>query len=324
MFRLLAYFIISGLMLNTCFAQTQAQTQTQAQIKANNDPLSGSGRYSDIVIEAATGHVLHSTNATSLRHPASLTKMMTLYLTFQALEDGRLQLDQLLPVSLRAAHQPATSLGLKAGDTISVRNAIMSIVTQSANDSAVVLAEALSGDEISFSHAMTQQATTLGMSNTHFYNASGLPNPNQVTTASDMATLGFALLNQFPKFYTYFSLGQFNYGGIHYHNHNHLMERYSGMDGIKTGYIGSSGFNLVASAKRGDTRLLAVIFGGSSAVSRDQHMAQLLNQGFDMVQRTMKTQEENFITPMDLNLYLQNHYRLDLLSELESLKNRSI
>jgi len=238
--------------------------------------------YSDIVIEAGSGRVLIATNADSIRHPASLAKIMTLFLTFQALKNGTLHLDQQLPVSLKAANQEPTKLGLKPGETISVENAIRSLVTQSANDSAVVLAEAISGNEENFGQSMTQQAKALGMEHTHFYNSSGLPNPAQVTTASDMAALGYALIKNFPEFYSYFSIDDFVYQGAHYHNHNHLMKHYAGMDGIKTGYIHSSGFNLVASAKRGNTRLIGVIFGGSSAPSRDKQMAELLNKGFEM------------------------------------------
>ncbi len=236
--------------------------------------------YADIVIEAESGKVLHATNPNSIRHPASLTKMMTLYLTFKALNDGRLKLDQQLPVSNKAAAQSPTKLGLKAGQTISVSNAIMSMVTLSANDSAVVLAEALGGSEENFGRSMTEQAEKLGMKQTHFNNSSGLPDPSQTTTAYDMALLGCALFRQFPQYYSVFSLKNFDYDGTIYHNHNHLMERYPGMDGIKTGYIQSSGFNLVASAKQGGVRLIAVVFGGSSPVSRDQRVAQLLNEAF--------------------------------------------
>lgn len=247
-------------------------------------PIQSGIKYSDIVIEASTGKILHATNADSLRHPASLAKMMTLYLTFQALDNGQLQLSQLLPVSVNAANQAATKLGLRSGQTISVKDAIMGVVTQSANDAAVALAEALSGDEASFSRRMTGQAKALGMTNSQFYNASGLPSPGQMTTAHDMAILGLALIRQFPKFYNYFSLDEFTYGGNHYHNHNHLMDQYPGMDGIKTGYIQTSGFNLVASAKRGNIRLIGVIFGGSSPDSRNQRMAQLLDAGFAVLQ----------------------------------------
>lgn len=243
--------------------------------------VNADGRYADIVIEPNSGHVLHASHASSPRHPASLTKMMTLYLTFKALKEGKLHLDQPLIVSAYAASQPATKLGLKAGQVIAVRDAVMSLITLSANDSAVVLAEALAGNVAGFGVAMTAQAAQLGMTQSHFYNPSGLPNPNQMTTAYDMAMLAAALIKYFPEYYDYFSSRTFSYGGATYHNHNHLMDRYSGMDGIKTGYIESSGFNLVASAKRGDKRLIGVVFGGSSPASRDQRMAQLLNAGFN-------------------------------------------
>lgn len=266
MSRLLVIFIFMGLLFNSCLIQAESAVQES--------------KYSDIVIDANTGQVLHATNANGLHHPASLAKMMTLYLTFKALQDGRLKIDQQLPISTKAAHQPATSLGLKAGKTISVRDAILSLVTQSANDSAMVLAETIGGSEANFARDMTQQAAALGMTQTHFYNPSGLPNSNQVTSAYDMAELGSALIRHFPQFYSFFSLNKFNYAGNTYHNHNHLMERYPGMDGIKTGYIESSGFNLAASAKRGNVRLIGVVFGGSSPQSRDQQMAKLLDQSF--------------------------------------------
>ena len=271
MLRVLEYFIILGLMFITAIAFANTAP-------VNTSPVNN--RYADIVVEPNSGQILHSTNATSPRHPASLTKMMTLYLTFKALKEGRLKLDQTLAVSAHAASQSPDKLGLKPGQTISVRNAIMSLVTLSANDSAVVLAEALGGNEDNFARSMTEQANALGMKQTHFYNASGLPNPDQITTAYDMALLAMALLHEFPNFYPVFSLGHFNYGGILYHNHNHLMESYPGMDGIKTGYIQSSGFNLVASAKHGESRLVGVVFGGNSPVSRNQTMAHLLDQCF--------------------------------------------
>ncbi|MBS0349721.1 MAG: D-alanyl-D-alanine carboxypeptidase [Proteobacteria bacterium] len=266
MFWLKAYLIFLGL-----FSVHLALGVT---VQNDND------RYADIVIEPSSGRVLHATNATSLRHPASLTKMMTLYMAFKALKEGRLKLDQQLPVSANAAGQEPTKLGLKSGQTISVKDAIMSIATLSANDSAVVLAEALGGSVSDFGRAMTQQAFNLGMKQTHFDNPSGLPDPYQMTTAYDMAKLASALIQEFPEYYPYFSLKNYSYGGALYHNHNHLMDNYPGMDGIKTGYIHSSGFNLVASAKHGDTRLIGVVFGGTSPATRNERMAQLLNEGF--------------------------------------------
>jgi D-alanyl-D-alanine carboxypeptidase len=239
-----------------------------------------SAGYADIVIDAESGEIIHETNSDDLRHPASLTKMMTLYLTFQALESERLTLGEYLRVSENASYQSPSKLGLRAGQRIRVEDAILGVITESANDAAVVLAENLGGSESAFAEMMTRQARALGMTRTRFCNPSGLPNPYQVTTAHDMAILGAALINHYPEYYPYFSHDSFAYAGIYHHNHNHLMDRYDGMDGIKTGYIRTSGFNLVASAKRGDTRLVAVVFGGRSAIARDNHMAQLLDQSF--------------------------------------------
>jgi D-alanyl-D-alanine carboxypeptidase len=242
--------------------------------------VDGSASYADLVIDAATGQILHATNPDSLRHPASLTKMMTLYLTFQALESGKLGLNQYLPISQNAAEQSPSKLGLRPGQRIRVEDAILGLVTESANDAAVVLGEWLGGSEAGFAQLMTRQAHALGMAHTRFDNPSGLPDPDQVTTARDMAVLGHSLIVHFPQFYPYFSHDSFTYAGINHHNHNHLMDRYDGMDGIKTGYIRASGFNLVASAKRGSTRLIGVVFGGHSATMRDNQMAQLLDQCF--------------------------------------------
>ncbi len=294
MFRFLIHmFFISSLLCISGLATSASQR--------DNSVVNADGKYADIVIEPNSGRVLHATNPNSPRHPASLTKMMTLYLTFKALKEDRLKMDQSLPISANAANQSPTKLGLKAGQFILVKDAISSIITLSANDSAVVLAEALGGSVAEFAVMMTQQAALLGMTQSHFYNPSGLPNPNQMTTAYDMAMLGSALIRHFPEYYDYFSLKTFNYGGETYHNHNHLMSRFPGMDGIKTGYIESSGFNLVASAKRGDTRLIGVVFGGSSTASRDQRMAQLLNQGFGTL-----AQENKSSTVTPANNQVQN------------------
>ena len=243
--------------------------------------VSRTASYADIVIDAETGRILHATDPDGLRHPASLTKMMTLYLTFQALEDGRLHLDDDLSVSANAAEQSPSKLGLRRGQHIEVEDAILGVVTESANDAAVVLAENIGGNVSHFSQMMTHEAHALGMSHTNFHNPSGLPDQLQVTTARDMAVLGHALIYHYSQYYSYFSRDEFTYAGITHHNHNHLMERYDGMDGIKTGYIRASGFNLVASAVRGNTRLIGVVFGGHSTLARDNQMALLLDQAFD-------------------------------------------
>ncbi|PWC84044.1 D-alanyl-D-alanine carboxypeptidase [Azospirillum sp. TSH100] len=233
-----------------------------------------------IVVDARTGQVLIDQDADAITHPASLTKMMTLYLTFDALDDGRLTLDQQLPVSSWAESMSPTKLGLRAGQTLKVETAILGLVTKSANDAAVVLAEALGGTESRFAEMMTRKARELGMRHTVYRNASGLPNMEQVTTARDYAALSRALMRDHAKYYPYFSRRNFVYGGRTLANHNHLMSRYEGMDGIKTGYTVASGFNLAASAVRDGRRLVGVVLGGKSAVSRDNKMAALLDQAF--------------------------------------------
>lgn len=242
--------------------------------------VAGGPRSAAMVVEASTGRVLYAENADTPVYPASLTKMMTLYLTFDALERGRLRLDQKLPVSAHAASRPPTKLGVRAGGHIRVEDAILGLVTRSANDAAAVLAEALAGSEAAFARQMTARARQLGMRSTVFRNASGLPDPQQITTATDMALLGRALIYHYPKYYSYFSRRQFSWNGTVYRNHNHLLKEYSGADGIKTGYIRASGFNLVASVERDGRRLIAVVFGGSSAAARDRHMMGLLDRSF--------------------------------------------
>lgn len=233
-----------------------------------------------IIVDARTGEVLHEQDADAITHPASLTKMMTLYLTFDALDDGRLTLDETMPVSAWAESMSPTKLGVRTGSTLRVETAILALVTKSANDAAVVLAEALGGSESRFAEMMTRKARELGMRNTVFRNASGLPNMEQVTTARDFSLLSRAMLADHPKYYPYFSRRSFVYGGRPLANHNHLMARYEGMDGIKTGYTVASGFNLAASATRDGRRLVGVVLGGKSAVSRDNRMATLLDQAF--------------------------------------------
>ncbi len=233
--------------------------------------------YADIVVDANSGNVLHETNADARRHPASLTKIMTLYLLFEQLEAGKLKLDSQLKVSQEAAGQMPTKLGLKSGSTLQVEDAIKGIVTRSANDAAVVIAEAIAGDEDEFAKLMTRKAQALGMARTLYKNASGLPDDDQVTTARDQATLGRVIQERFPRYYKYFSTRSFTFRGQSIGNHNHLLGRVEGVDGIKTGYIGASGFNLVTSVHRGNRYLVAVVLGGSSAGSRDARMRELIS-----------------------------------------------
>lgn len=239
-----------------------------------------------LIVDAASGRELASDQADELRHPASLTKLMTLYLTFSALDSGRLSLGDALPVSLNALNAPPTKMGMTPNGTVLVRDAVMGLVTRSANDAAVLLGETLGGDEDSFARLMTQKARQLGMASTVFRNASGLPNPEQVTTARDMARLANALLRDFPHYYPVFSVLSYSYRGRPLANHNRMLATYAGADGLKTGYTNASGFNLVMSAMRDNRRLIGVVMGGNSAFQRDRLMAELMDRGFTTAQAT--------------------------------------
>lgn len=234
-------------------------------------------RSSAIVIDAKTGKVLYSADANGRRYPASLTKMMTLYLTFEALAKGRISKNTPVPFSAHAASEPPTKLGVRAGGSVPVETAILSMVTKSANDSATALGELLGGSQENFARMMTAKARQLGMNGTVFRNANGLPDPGQFTTAHDMAMLGIALREHFPQYYPYFSQRSFLYGRQRINGHNRLLGRIKGVDGIKTGYTRASGFNLVSSVADGDRRLVAVVMGGTSGRSRDNQMASLIN-----------------------------------------------
>jgi len=233
-----------------------------------------------IVIDAETGQVISQQGADLQNHPASLTKMMTLYLLFEALAQGRIRLDTEFTVSEYAASQPPTKLGLEPGETITVHDLIFGMITRSANDAAMVAAEGLGGSEEEFVARMDAKARMLGMTHTYFHNPSGLPDPLQESTARDLAKLARALYRDFPDRYAYFSTEEFEFRGAIVRNHNHLMEHFPGMDGIKTGYVHASGFNLAASAVRDGRRLIGIVLGGRSPGLRDDVMADLLNQAF--------------------------------------------
>jgi D-alanyl-D-alanine carboxypeptidase len=243
---------------------------------------------SSIVIDANSGAVLQATNADAVRHPASLTKMMTLYLLFERLEQGKIKLNTELPVSAHAASQAPSKLGLKPGETIQVETAIRAVVTKSANDVAVIIGEALAGDEASFGRMMTAKARALGMTQTTSRNASGLPDDEQVTTARDQALLGRALHDRFPNYYHYFSTRTFAFRGKTMRNHNHLLGSVDGVDGIKTGYIRASGFNIVTSVRRNNRYIIAVVFGGRTANVRDARVRSLIDSNIKLaaVKRT--------------------------------------
>ncbi len=238
-----------------------------------------------VVMDAATGRVLYGEGSERRIHPASMTKMMTLYLLFEALEKGRLSLDTRLRVSKRAASMPPSRLGLRPGQRMRVRDAILALVTKSANDVAVVVAEALAGSEAAFARRMTRKARALGMRRTVFRNASGLHHPAQRTTVRDMAILARALLRDFPSYYRYFSRRSFTWAGRRYRNHNRLLGRYRGLDGVKTGYVRASGYNLAASAVRNGRRVIVVVAGGRTARERDRKVVRLLDLGFRRLEK---------------------------------------
>ncbi|MBM3529650.1 MAG: peptidase M15 [Alphaproteobacteria bacterium] len=232
--------------------------------------------YAAIVIDAKTGATLHQSSPDALRHPASLTKVMTLYLLFEQLETGKIDLNSRIEFSAAASAQPPTKIGLRPGQTIAVEDAIKALVTKSANDVAVAVAEALGGTEDTFARHMTRKAHALGMTRTVYRNASGLPDGDQVTTARDQALLGIAIQERFPRFYRYFSTTSFVHNGRSIQNHNRLLGQVDGVDGIKTGYTRASGFNLLTSMRQGDRRVVAVVLGGKSSRQRDARMAELV------------------------------------------------
>src|SRR5256885_8123064 len=232
--------------------------------------------FSSIIVDGNSGATVSATNPGASRHPASLTKIMTLYLLFERLETGKINLNSEMAVSARASEQAPTKLGLRPGQTIRVEDAIKGLVTRSANDAAVVIAETIAGSEGDFAKLMTRKARALGMTRTVYRNASGLPDDEQVTTARDQSTLGRAIQDRFPRYYRYFSMTAFNYHGQSIRNHNRLLGKVEGVDGIKTGYTHASGFNLVSSMRRGNRHLIGVVLGGRSGGSRDTIMRNLL------------------------------------------------
>lgn len=241
----------------------------------------GSARYASLIMVASTGEVLSAVNADEPRYPASLTKLMTIYMLFEALRDRRATLDELVPVSAHAASVPPSKLGLTPGTIITVEQALLGLVTKSANDAAAALGELLGGDEERFAQMMTLRARALGMRSTTFRNASGWPDPDQITTARDLALLARHLIQDYPDEYHYFSTPSFMFHGRFIPNHDHMLQTYPGADGLKTGYTDASGCNLLTSAVRGDVRLIGVVMGASTGSERDLHMASLLDAGFD-------------------------------------------
>ena len=241
---------------------------------------SAKAKYASFIINENTKRIYHNTNADTRNYPASLTKIMTLYMIFDALKNKKISMNSKFNISKRAASQPPSKLNLSPGSSITVKNAILALITKSANDVATVVAENLGKSERNFAKLMTKKAKKLGMTRTTFKNASGLPNRGQLSTARDMAILGIAIRKNHPKFFKLFKTKSFVYKGVKYTNHNNLLSSYSGTDGIKTGYTRASGFNLVASVERNGQRIIGVVFGGKKARSRDKHMKNLLNKYF--------------------------------------------
>jgi D-alanyl-D-alanine carboxypeptidase len=258
-----------------------ALASTSADAARRKRPAAGGGYnppYAAMVVDVNSGRVLHAENADAPRHPASVTKVMTLYLVFEQIEKGRLTTSTPLTVSANASRQAPSKLGLRPGETIEVEDAIKALVTKSANDVAVVVAENLGGSEEAFAEMMTRKARALGMTNTVYRNASGLPNPEQTTTARDLTILGRAIQDRFPAQYRYFQTRVFHHASGSYRNHNKLLGRVEGVDGIKTGFTRASGFNLLTSARTEDRHIVGAVLGGKSGASRDKIMAGLVNQ----------------------------------------------
>ncbi len=268
-------FLALPLLLGACASsggvKMDVPSLAHAEARAQADP-----RYAGIVVDAGSGAVLYAEDADSRRHPASLTKMMTLYLLFSEIEAGRMSMATPLNVSTHAARMPASKLGLKPGQSITARDAITAICVRSANDVAVVVAEAIAGSEGAFAARMNAEARALGMGATHFDNATGLPDRQQVTTARDMALLARALQTRFPQYYKYFGTEGFTWKGRKLKSTNQLLGALPGVDGMKTGYIRMSGYNLVASAKRGDKRIIVVVMGEKTGSARNGHVAALI------------------------------------------------
>ncbi len=251
-------------------------TWHEAGSKAHN--RASRSRLAEIVLDTNSGRTLYALNENEPRYPASITKVMTLYLLFEQLDRGSLRLDSPLAITPHAASQAPSKLGLQPGKTIDVESAIEAVAAKSANDVAVVIAEEIGGDEQAFAEMMTRKARELGMNHTNFVNATGLPDERQITTARDLAILGTAIREQFPGYFRYFSARRYAYHGHAYANHNHLLGRINGMDGVKTGFIRASGYNLLASIQRTGRKLIAVVLGGRTASARDRAMARLIEE----------------------------------------------
>ena len=275
--RLLALFLVVSAMAGLALP---AQAQIPYVNLLFNEP-----RYASIVVDASSGEVLYEKHADSARYPASITKVMTLYLTFEALQSGKLHMDDRVVFSAHASAQAPSKLGVAPGESVSVADAIQAMCVLSANDAAVAMAEKLGGTESRFAALMTLRAQELGMRNTQFVNANGLPDSRQLTTARDIAIMSRAVMRDFPQYYHYFGQLQFDFHGRVISNHNHMLTEVPGVDGLKTGFINAAGFNIAISGVRDGRRLIVVVLGGSSRAARDQNAEDLLLTGFDVMKR---------------------------------------
>lgn len=276
-------------------------------------------KYAAIVVDATTGEVLFARHADSRRYPASITKVMTLYLTFEALAEGRVKLDDVLTVSARAASQPPSKLGLGAGQTITLEDAMKATAIRSANDMAVLIAEHVGGSEARFAAMMTLKARDLGMTDTRYVNANGLPDSRQITTARDLAVLSRAVMRDYPQYYRYLGLHDWNYNGRQYRNTNGLLLNALGYDGLKTGYTNASGYNLAASAVRDGKRLITVVLGGRTTASRNAHVAELMDVGFDVERMRARGQ----LIPVGQTVFEQRGFGVDTRMESGPLQYAS-
>jgi D-alanyl-D-alanine carboxypeptidase (penicillin-binding protein 5/6) len=277
--------LIASCVIAAATAIAPVASTAQAQVPYLQLLPASQPKYAAVVVDAKTGEVLYAKRADSPRYPASITKVMTLYLAFEALAAGRLRLDDQIVVSPRAAAQAPTKLGLRAGETISVQDAILAMCTKSANDMAVAMAEKLGGSEARFAAMMTLRAHELGMRNTRFVNASGLPDSRQISTARDIAILSRAVMRDYPQYYGFFGAKNFTYRGVSMRNHNGMLNTMPGVDGIKTGYTNASGFNIAVSAVRDNRRLITVVLGAPSTAVRNENAEDLMLTGFDVMTR---------------------------------------
>jgi D-alanyl-D-alanine carboxypeptidase len=282
---------LAGAVFLTSVSDADARTRKHRKVPSAAASQSGflPPRYAAMVVDANTGKVLHAEHENELRHPASVTKVMTLYMLFEQLDKGRFKLTDEIEISSHAAGMAPSKLGLRPGDSITVEEAIKAIVTKSANDVAAAIGESIGGSEARFAQMMTAKAHSLGMTRTNYANASGLPDPRQVTTARDLTILGRAIQERYPRYYHYFSTSAFHFRGRVIGNHNRLLGNVEGVDGIKTGYTRASGFNLLSSAKRGNRRIVSVVLGGTSGPQRDRTMATLIARTIDNASSTRTT-----------------------------------